>query len=525
MKPLLNTAQKKAHFLGTKIKSLRKQNGMTLEDLAYRCFQLDSKAAPSVPYLSLIENGRRNPSEKLLSLLSELFNKEVSWFHDDSTELTEWKDSHPASLQNKITLEPGILFSKDLLERSIPELLSQASISGRQFAHSLLRAYQETNLNRFPDLERLADETGKKKFPWDVSGLIALCSANGLKIKWFDRPNFLTKNDAGQEIKTLFRSFYDIPNTVYINRFLEKEPNRLKYELALYLAHKILHNGDGVVSSHATGGELGGSPRPSNLHVRQVSQEDMLIAWRDFECSFFAGALLCPRQPFRRFLVRNGYDIRAAQKLELTPAVIMRRMTVVSPYDYWHYFDIYPPGMIRVAYRGNGIPLPWGSMQAGIPACEQWALFRAANDTALRKPMAQISLLKQDELLRLYACTAIRTRDAAGNPHVLSVGVDLVPMLQAQHHDAEALLQDVDKACRKTGEAELPESAASAIRAAAQIQNISWIEDGLDNPVITICSRRSNCPRSKPCKGATGNAPKRLSWVDEIRDAILKEKK
>lgn len=498
---------------------------MTLEDLAYRCFQLDSKAAPSVPYLSLIENGRRNPSEKLLSLLSELFNKEVSWFHDDSTELTEWKDSHPASLQNKITLEPGILFSKDLLERSIPELLSQASISGRQFAHSLLRAYQETNLNRFPDLERLADETGKKKFPWDVSGLIALCSANGLKIKWFDRPNFLTKNDAGQEIKTLFRSFYDIPNTVYINRFLEKEPNRLKYELALYLAHKILHNGDGVVSSHATGGELGGSPRPSNLHVRQVSQEDMLIAWRDFECSFFAGALLCPRQPFRRFLVRNGYDIRAAQKLELTPAVIMRRMTVVSPYDYWHYFDIYPPGMIRVAYRGNGIPLPWGSMQAGIPACEQWALFRAANDTALRKPMAQISLLKQDELLRLYACTAIRTRDAAGNPHVLSVGVDLVPMLQAQHHDAEALLQDVDKACRKTGEAELPESAASAIRAAAQIQNISWIEDGLDNPVITICSRRSNCPRSKPCKGATGNAPKRLSWVDEIRDAILKEKK
>lgn len=509
--------------MGTKIKSLRKQNGMTLEDLAYRCFQLDSQAAPSVPYLSLIENGRRNPSKKLLSLLSELFNKDVLWFHDDSTELEDEKDDLLASPQNKINLEPGILFSKELLERSIPELLSQASISGRQFAHSLLRAYQEANLNRFSDLERLADETGKKKFPWDVPGLISLCKAHGLKIKWFEHPNFLTKNDAGQEIKTLFRSFYDSPNTVYINRSLEKEPDRLKYELALYLAHKILHNGDGVVSSHATGGELGGSPRPSNLHVRQVSQEDMLIAWRDFECSFFAGALLCPRQPFRRFLVRNGYDIRAAQKLELTPSVIMRRMTVVSPYDYWHYFDIYPPGMIRVAYRGNGIPLPWGSMQAGIPACEQWALFRAANDSSLRKPMAQISLLKQDELLRLYSCTALRTRDAAGNPHVLSVGVDLVPMLQAQNFDVKGMLKDVDTACSTSGEAEMPEHVADAIRTTARIQNISWIENGLQNPVITICSRRSNCPRSNPCKGATRKAPKRLSWVDEIRDTILKD--
>jgi len=302
---------------------------------------------------------------------------------------------------------------------------------------------------------------------------------------------------------------------------LENEPRRLKYELALYLAHKILHNGDGVVSSHATGGELGGSPRPSNTHVRQVSQEDMLIAWRDFESSFFAGALLCPRQPFRRFLVRNSYDIRAAQKSELTPAVIMRRMTVVSPYDHWHYFDIYPPGMLRVAYRGNGIPLPWGSMQAGLPACEQWALFKAVNDTGLRKPMNQISLLKQNELKRLYACSAIRTKDAAGNTHVLSAGVDLVPMLKSQNYDVDEILDEVDDACSTKGTAMMPDKAKSAIYTAAGILNISWIQDGLSNPVVMICPRRSNCPRTSPCKGASGNVPKRLSWVDEIKQDIL----
>ena len=43
---------------------------------------------------------------------------------------------------------------------------------------------------------------------------------------------------------------------------MKEEPYRLKYDLATYLAHKILHNGDGVVSSHASGGEIGGSPRP-----------------------------------------------------------------------------------------------------------------------------------------------------------------------------------------------------------------------------------------------------------------------
>jgi len=518
---IMNAPQQKAHFLGSKIRALRKRNGMTMDDLAYRCHQLDSQTAPSVPYLSLIENGRRNPSEKLLKLLAELFQKDVAWFKDDSSELKEETQDDTELFDTKITLEPGILFSKELMERSIPELLSQASISGRQFAHSMLRAYQEQNRNKFPEIERLADETGGKKFPLSVKELFGLYKSHNLKIKWFDRPPFLTKNDAGQEIKTLFRSFFESPGTVYINSHLENEPRRLKYELALYLAHKILHNGDGVVSSHATGGELGGSPRPSNTHVRQVSQEDMLIAWRDFESSFFAGALLCPRQPFRRFLVRNSYDIRAAQKSELTPAVIMRRMTVVSPYDHWHYFDIYPPGMLRVAYRGNGIPLPWGSMQAGLPACEQWALFKAVNDTGLRKPMNQISLLKQNELKRLYACSAIRTKDAAGNTHVLSAGVDLVPMLKSQNYDVDEILDEVDDACSTKGTAMMPDKAKSAIYTAAGILNISWIQDGLSNPVVMICPRRSNCPRTSPCKGASGNVPKRLSWVDEIKQDIL----
>ena len=67
--------RRKAHFLGTKIRSLRKRNNLTLEDLSVRCIQIDAAAAPSVSYLSMIENGKRVPSERLLTSCRRHFSK------------------------------------------------------------------------------------------------------------------------------------------------------------------------------------------------------------------------------------------------------------------------------------------------------------------------------------------------------------------------------------------------------------------------------------------------------------------
>ena len=74
---------RKAHFLGTKIKHLRKRNNLTLEDLSVRCVQVDTEAAPSVSYLSMIENGKRVPSERLIRVIAEIFQKDVDWFFDE----------------------------------------------------------------------------------------------------------------------------------------------------------------------------------------------------------------------------------------------------------------------------------------------------------------------------------------------------------------------------------------------------------------------------------------------------------
>ena len=42
------------HFLGSKIKHLRKINNMTLEEMVVRCYQIKASSSPSVSYLSLM---------------------------------------------------------------------------------------------------------------------------------------------------------------------------------------------------------------------------------------------------------------------------------------------------------------------------------------------------------------------------------------------------------------------------------------------------------------------------------------
>ncbi|HKX39389.1 MAG TPA: helix-turn-helix transcriptional regulator, partial [Burkholderiales bacterium] len=73
---------RKSHFLGTKLRALRRRNGLTLEELSARCIQLDPRAAPSVSYLSMIESGKRVPAQDVLAMLARVFQREPRWFLD-----------------------------------------------------------------------------------------------------------------------------------------------------------------------------------------------------------------------------------------------------------------------------------------------------------------------------------------------------------------------------------------------------------------------------------------------------------
>src|SRR5579863_1987137 len=506
---------RRGHFLGTKLRSLRKRNGLTLEELSVRCIQRDATGAPSVSYLSMIESGKRMPSPALLELLAAVFQRDPAWFLDESAEAEPPLTGAVGGVA-RVPFEPAFLFSKDLLQAAIPELLTQTGTSGRQFAHLLIRSHQEMSRNDFPDLERSAESIGERRFPLSVEDLLALAAQHGLQLRWFDRRPALVR-DKDQEVRSVVRSFFEPPGTIYLNRALRSEPARLKFDLATHIGHKVLHGGDGMKSAHATGGEMGGSPEGGS-DIAGLRAQDVLHAWRDFECSFFAGALLCPKIPFRRFLARERYRVESATRLDLTPAVIMRRMTKVSPYPYWHFFDAYPPGYLRAVYRGNGIPLPWGNMARVSDPCPQWAVFRMIGGHQ-KESGSQISVLRDQDRSLLYCCYSLRTRDMAGNPHVLSVGIDLAPVLDANGADSAQIIASITADClRRRNDAPMPRAAANALRAAAGVLNIAWVEEALEHPARIICPRSAHCPRPDRCEGAV---PSRAREITDIRDEIL----
>src|SRR6185369_4840837 len=255
----METRARTSHFLGGKLRSLRKQHRITLDDLSARCAQIDPQLAPSVSYLSMIESGQRMPSEPMLELIGRVLQRDAAWFQDGNAEWSPDAQDSTARAAAVLPFEPSFLFSKPLLQSAIPELLSQTGITGRQFAHLLIRSHQELSRNEYPELERTAEKIGKRAFPLQVDDLLALCRHHGLEIRWFDHAPVLAK-DNEREVKSVVRSFFRAPRTIYINKALQQDVARMKFDLASHIGHKVLHDGDGLKSLHATGGEMGESP-------------------------------------------------------------------------------------------------------------------------------------------------------------------------------------------------------------------------------------------------------------------------
>ncbi|ABI73728.1 DUF3612 domain-containing protein [Shewanella frigidimarina] len=496
---------RKTHFLGTKIRNLRKRNNLTMEDLSARCVRVDSGNSPSVSYLSMIERGKRVPSADMLAVIAVVFQKEVEWFLDDVPEdeaITPEKGNKGGI--SGMPLEPSFLFSNDILQIAIPEMLSQTGTSGRQFAHLLIRAHQEHHQNHFPDLERAAEEVGLKRMPLATEDIIDIAKGMGLKIKWIDRAPKEVINEMGLSSKQLVTSFFEPPGTIYISNILKNRPSRLRYDLAVHIGHCVLHNKDGLKSVMMSGrrDDFDDALVPQS---NTLNAQDILHAWRDFESSFFAGALLCPKVPYRQLLDRHGYEISVHKQLQVSASVAMRRMTVVSPYPHWHYFDAYAPGKLKAVYRGNGIPLPWGNMRLVEDPCQHWAVFRMINEP-VAGTSAQISILNVGNEPRIYCCESIKVDDSAGNPHVLCAGIDLNPAIEAQGKDAQSIAHELKQACSTGGGSIIiPKHIQKDLTSVAKILNINWIERGIKKDAQLICSRGAVCPRQPSCYAAGRN--------------------
>ncbi len=234
---------RQSHFLGTKIRNLRKRNHLTMEDLSARCIRVNPEYAPSVSYLSMIERGKRVPSIDMLEVIAEVFQKDPTWFLDDEPEQTAiTPDKGNRGGISGMALEPSFLFSNDILQIAIPEMLSQTGITGRQFAHLLIRAHQEKNQNHFPDLERAAEEVGLKRLNLSIEDLFDIAKSLGVSIQWVSRTPEDVVDELGVSAKQLVTSFFEPPGTIYLNEILKEYPTRLKYDLAVYIGHCVLHS-------------------------------------------------------------------------------------------------------------------------------------------------------------------------------------------------------------------------------------------------------------------------------------------
>lgn len=490
---------RQSHFLGTKVRNLRKRNHLTMEDLSARCIRVNPEYAPSVSYLSMIERGKRVPSVEMLEVIANVFQKDPAWFLDDEPEQADiTPDKGNRGGINGMALEPSFLFSNDILQIAIPEMLSQTGITGRQFAHLLIRAHQESLQNHFPDLERAAEEVGLKRLNLAVEDLMDIAKSLGLTIRWVQRTPRDVVDELGISAKQLMTSFFEPPGTIYLNEILRNHPTRLKYDLAVYIGHNVLHSKDGL-KSVLTVGHTQSWEEQDSQPTSELNSQDILQAWRDFESSFFAGALLCPKVPFRQLLDRNGYEISVHQKAGVSPSVAMRRMTVVSPYPYWHYFDAYGEGKLKAVYRGNGIPLPWGNMRTVNDPCQHWAVFRRLSQPQ-PDSSAQISILNVGDEPRIYCCESVNMTDPAGNNRVLCAGIDLNPAIAAQGGDALSIAEELKASCvSQGGTTVIPNAIKKDLLTVAKILNINWIERGIDNQARLICSRGAVCPRQPSC--------------------------
>jgi transcriptional regulator with XRE-family HTH domain len=113
---------RQGHFLGAKLRALRKRNGLTLDELSARCIQIDAAAAPSVSYLSMVETGKRMPSAETLEMLAGIFSKEPRWFLDENTDIEAAPARRERGGLEAMPLEPAFLFSHELLQNALPEL-------------------------------------------------------------------------------------------------------------------------------------------------------------------------------------------------------------------------------------------------------------------------------------------------------------------------------------------------------------------------------------------------------------------
>ncbi len=376
-------------ILGLKLRSLRRERGMTLREVA-------AGAGLSVSYLSEIEKGKKYPQPEKLVRLAETF--ELPFDELVSLRVEESLGPLKAAVTSPFVREfPFELFgfeAGDLwrllagdpikagaLAQTFLEVGRTYDVRVEHFLLAALRSYQKLRGNYFPDLEESA-RAFREERGWSPSAPIAPEElARYLEDTWDYRIDYerLPEDPNLRHFRSVYRRG-DRP-TLYVNGRL------LPSQRAFVLGREIGYRHLGLVERAL-----------SSSWLKVESFEQVL---NNFRASYFSGALLLDRETLARdleaFFARPSFDgaevLRLMALYDATPETFFTRWSQLVGelfgLDEIYYMRFTGPAgretfWLTKVLNMSGVPVPHGT-GLGEHYCRRWPAIRLLGETGERQ--------------------------------------------------------------------------------------------------------------------------------------------
>ncbi|NOY26230.1 MAG: DUF2083 domain-containing protein [Oligoflexia bacterium] len=356
--------------LGPKVRSLRRQQGLTQKQMAERL-------SISASYLNLIEHGKRPLSAPVLIKLAQSFPIDLATFGEDGaqsqTELTEifadplFDDlglttadvkelvvAHPTIADAVRTLYQAYRHTREAAQgdRPLPGLDGVEGVDQNSLPTDQVSDFLQRQDNHFPALEDAAKRLRRDAGIQDDNRYQRMAQwlddAQGVRIQWVPI----------EKSPTIIRRFDPHRRVLYLSQLLAPRSRHFQ------LAHQL-----GLLSAHDQLDQL--------CDDRRLRTEDSRRLARVALANYFAGAVLMPYESFLDEAERRRYDLELlGHRFRTSFEQICHRLcTLRRPGAQgvpFHMIRVDVAGNISKRFSGSGIRF---ARYAG--ACPRWNVHAA----------------------------------------------------------------------------------------------------------------------------------------------------
>jgi hypothetical protein len=326
-------------LFGFKLKYLRQQNGLGLEELA-------EKSGLSKSYIHDLERGRKYPKVEKINTLANALGVEYDYLvsRKSSKKMQPVVDLLTSDLLKEFPLDEfGISTSKlvELLANTpervnafistIMNITRHYQVEREHLYFTALRSYQNLHDNYFPELEYQAQQC-RKEYGFDESKLASLEQLETLVFNSFD-----IKIDRQRMVEEIAqnpcRSYFSEANrTLFLRKGLTDEQER--FLICRELAFQYLQL----------------SPRPLETRILDVQNFEILL--NNFKASYFASAFIMNEsqmiEDIEAFANQTTWNPASLGQFlpayGITPEMLMQRLTNLLP----HHFELSDLFFIRL---------------------------------------------------------------------------------------------------------------------------------------------------------------------------------